>query len=343
MKRHARGPLCCALLGTLLVGSCGTRSAADRWAVPDGLDVRVPESAGRELYIEDPILDTLRAAAPGSEGRAELDTRMPVLASIGRDLAEVERRLARSPVWRVYEEHGRRFAIRMLPGFRGYVATLNGSFYEHALPHTSPLPEFRFRLRMELGADPSARIQSVRVPVGSSVPVPVEPGTRGFPTSHIAIQHGDVLVEIYEESRAGDRGLTRVALAEVERALSPAGTSAVQAAPSTEPDFLLRRMGGGRYELEAWVNPREPGAVEVRAFEFSTNTRLSREPIAQRSRVRVEATVGESRFPTRTEFTIYEGNGGDDYAARIELWFTPDVGRPRKLLERVYRVEGWMR
>lgn len=342
MKLHARGPLCCALLGTLLVGSCGTRSAADSWAVPDGLDVRVPESAGGQLDIEDPILDALRAAAPGSEGRAELDTRMPVLASIGTDLAEVERRLARSPVWRVYEEHGRRFAIRMLPGFRGYVATLNGSFYEH-LPHTSPLPEFRFRLRMELGAGSSARIQSVRVPVGSSVPVPVEPGTRGFPTSHIAIQHGDVLVEIYEESRAGDRGLTRVALAEVERALSPAVISAVQAAPPTEPDFLLRRMGGGRYELEAWVNPGEPGAVAVRAFEFSTNTRLSPERITQRSRVRVEAAVGESLLPARTEFTIYEGNGGDDYAARIELWFTPDLGRPRKLLERVYRVEGWMR
>ena len=32
------------------------------------------------------------------------------------------------------------------------------------------------------------------------------------------------------------------------------------------------------------------------------------------------------------------------YAARFEVWFVPDSGRPeRKLMERVFRIEGWQR
>ena len=43
-------------------------------------------------------------------------------------------------------------------------------------------------------------------------------------------------------------------------------------------------------------------------------------------------------------FTIYEGDFGDYYAARVEVWFRDSTsGAERKLMEKVYRVEGWMR
>ena len=43
------------------------------------------------------------------------------------------------------------------------------------------------------------------------------------------------------------------------------------------------------------------------------------------------------------EFTIFEGDWGDCYAARIEVWFKDKQGHKRKLSEKVYSVQGWMR
>jgi hypothetical protein len=44
------------------------------------------------------------------------------------------------------------------------------------------------------------------------------------------------------------------------------------------------------------------------------------------------------------EFTIYEGDWGDEYGARIELWYIPsNGGREYKICERFYIVEGWQR
>ena len=43
------------------------------------------------------------------------------------------------------------------------------------------------------------------------------------------------------------------------------------------------------------------------------------------------------------EFTIFEGDWGDCYAARIEVWFKDKQGHKRKLSEKVYGVQGWMR
>ncbi|MCB9626949.1 MAG: hypothetical protein H6725_06230 [Sandaracinaceae bacterium] len=330
--------------------------SADEWSVPQGLDVRVPLSetdSGATAVIDDPLLDALLAGATAAApGPATVDTRMPRLALVAGDLVEVETRLARSAAWRIYEERGQRYATRMLPMFGRYQVTLNGFYTEHDLPYTTSRPSFQFRLRIRLGVGAPSRNDAALLPIGAVVAVPVEPGNqpgqRGLPVSYVGVRHGDVVVEVFEESAAGDRALTRAALAEVERALSPdaVGVSpdATPVGAPTAPDFTLRNgMQGGIYELEAWVNPGELGTLEVRAFEFTTNTPLSPERIADRSRVRVQGTADGPLQPARAEFTIYEGNWNHYYAARIELWFTPDGGEPRKLLERVYRVEGWMR
>jgi len=52
----------------------------------------------------------------------------------------------------------------------------------------------------------------------------------------------------------------------------------------------------------------------------------------------------EEKFLYENEFTIYEGDWGKPYAARIEVWFRPDSGKPeRKLTERICKIEGWQR
>ena len=55
-------------------------------------------------------------------------------------------------------------------------------------------------------------------------------------------------------------------------------------------------------------------------------------------------TLLREKFLYENGFTIYEGDWGKPYAARIEVWFRPDSGQPeRKLLERTCKIEGWQR
>ena len=50
------------------------------------------------------------------------------------------------------------------------------------------------------------------------------------------------------------------------------------------------------------------------------------------------------QFRTPMELTIYEGNWGQFYGARFEVWFKPDSGgAERKLLEKNYKIQGWER
>jgi len=43
------------------------------------------------------------------------------------------------------------------------------------------------------------------------------------------------------------------------------------------------------------------------------------------------------------EFTIYEGDWGDKYGSRIELWYQPSDGQEYKVEERNFIIEGWQR
>ena len=55
-------------------------------------------------------------------------------------------------------------------------------------------------------------------------------------------------------------------------------------------------------------------------------------------------TVGDKTLFQNIEFTIYEGDWEDYYAARIEVWHKDaSTQKETKLLEKVYRVDGWMR
>jgi hypothetical protein len=50
------------------------------------------------------------------------------------------------------------------------------------------------------------------------------------------------------------------------------------------------------------------------------------------------------RFSNNGTITIYEGDWGKPYAARFEVWFKGNEDqRERKLMEKVYKIEGWQR
>jgi hypothetical protein len=50
-----------------------------------------------------------------------------------------------------------------------------------------------------------------------------------------------------------------------------------------------------------------------------------------------------SRFNTEESFTIYEGDWGNPYAARFEVWYRPNKGEERKLKSKNFKIEGWQR
>lgn len=100
----------------------------------------------------------------------------------------------------------------------------------------------------------------------------------------------------------------------------------------------------GIYTYDFYYGPLSSGEIYLKCFEVTENLPLSEERIAESSKVLINSTSSFEKLVSRQEFTIYEGDWGDYYAARIEVWYRDSVTKEeRKLLEKVYRVEGWMR
>lgn len=106
---------------------------------------------------------------------------------------------------------------------------------------------------------------------------------------------------------------------------------------------------GGIYRYDFYYGPLPAGEIFLRCYEATENIRLSvdwvfGDRIYESSKVAVDATTSFSKLVDKQKFTIYEGEWEDYYAARIEVWHkNARTGEETKLMEKVYRVEGWMR
>ena len=97
----------------------------------------------------------------------------------------------------------------------------------------------------------------------------------------------------------------------------------------------------GIYRYYTDYKPKESGYYFIKAYEITSNDRLSEERMEQNSKVETENLKKDFY---EGEFTIYEGSFGDEYAGRIELWFKPSNNKDEfKIAERNYIIEGWMR
>lgn len=109
--------------------------------------------------------------------------------------------------------------------------------------------------------------------------------------------------------------------------------------------YLYNSFQPGIYNYSFWTGRIEKGTVYFKAFELTQNDPLSTERLSESSSLEIfNPTDSIKKFSSTNDFTIYEGDWGKPYAARFELWFKPyKGGRERKLLEKVYKIEGWMR
>ena len=121
----------------------------------------------------------------------------------------------------------------------------------------------------------------------------------------------------------------------------------IEPVDSLDPNTYLtiwNSFQGGIYTYDFYYGPLSSGEIYLKCFEVTENLPLSEERIAESSKVLINSTSSFEKLVSRQEFTIYEGDWGDYYAARIEVWYRDSVTKEeRKLLEKVYRVEGWMR
>ena len=101
---------------------------------------------------------------------------------------------------------------------------------------------------------------------------------------------------------------------------------------------------GGMYKYDFYYGSLGPGEVFLRCYEVTSNIALSEDRLIEESRVKVSPQKQFGQVVNKQSFTIYEGDWDDYYAARIEVWFkNAETNQESKLLEKVYRVEGWMR
>lgn len=112
----------------------------------------------------------------------------------------------------------------------------------------------------------------------------------------------------------------------------------------TKADFeLYNGMQPGIYEYDVWLPKIDSGTVYLKMYEVTQNYRLSKHDVKE-TEVRVGNTTDSLlRFGTKDDFMISEGDWGEPYAARFEIWYRPDHGKERKLLQKNYKLEGWQR
>lgn len=363
--RHGprRGALngCAAVIagacGFVLLLALGVQEMMDPGPDPFGRDLQIP----KELVMREPrdpqtIVaeeDAWSAAFEKACGTvpAAPETRVDVgVQGLQRlQKARLIEYLSRSRFWHVTEERGRRYAYRRFSvGSEPLKNSLNG-YYSGS----------QCQFRVIIGLDGAAMAEpwtrkgdATVVPVGAGpTELRIRPSaSTGSVGSYLVVEGGELAVELFDERKHADRALTTLGLqliseelARVEEGKSP--DEAVDAglrAPSIE---LTRGFQGGLYLVTAEVNAGEPGVAYLRAYEQTKNTRLSQDRLATRSR----ATIGWSKntdelFHYEADITIYEGDWDVFYPARFELWFVPASGAPeRKLIEDVFRIDGWQR
>jgi hypothetical protein len=111
-------------------------------------------------------------------------------------------------------------------------------------------------------------------------------------------------------------------------------------------DFqLYNSFQPGLYEYDFWTSKIDSGTIYIKAYEVTQNYALSTQRLPQSSSVKIyNPTDSIVKVGTTNHFTIYEGDWGKPYAARFEVWFKPSIGgQERKIFERNFKIEGWMR
>ncbi|MBQ9431435.1 MAG: hypothetical protein IJU44_07780 [Kiritimatiellae bacterium] len=312
-----------------------------------------------DVYDDDFSMSVFRSLADegGDDATVTCDlSRLADLVHNRRD--ELMTYLARHPGWWLHEDHGHLCATRRLRVRGVWNHPLHGYYsgnsrmagpnedYEAYLKQTS----YQTRTTIGFPYSPFGRKKGAEHPVTTTVKASLseQDGSASSPdnfTSFMRFGDKDFCVEVFEQSTVRARRITNAAMSflQAEFAALKLPEDAARHGPG---EFVLRNgMQPGIYNLTLRLNPGEPGVTYLKAYEVTKGTILSEKRLYDSSNERIGWSQDPAeKFLYENEFTIYEGDWGKPYAARIEVWFRPDSGKPeRKLTERICKIEGWQR
>lgn len=116
---------------------------------------------------------------------------------------------------------------------------------------------------------------------------------------------------------------------------------------STDRDSYLQIWNGhqgGIYLYDFYYPALPEGKIYLKCFEVGKNLPLSPNDVKKKSTVAHPTTTSFSKIIEQQEFTIYEGDWNEYYAVRVEVWHKEkESHKETKLLEKIYKMEGWMR
>ena len=101
---------------------------------------------------------------------------------------------------------------------------------------------------------------------------------------------------------------------------------------------------GGMYNYSFYISQEfDEGEIWLECYEVTDNIQLSKKRITESTIQKITAE-DQGKYTEPKEFTIYEGVWDEFYLARFEVWYIDYATRTkRKLTEKTYKVDGWVR
>ena len=311
---------------------------ADDLTIPEGIEISdpVPFSSVPTPKAQDGFRDGILKSLQREDSKdVTITADLPNFTACFKDNRELcERYLASSPAWRVFEVRGARYATRrwrMADGWRyephGYYSTFDINWGE---PNRLNPPDFQTRCTLGLSGRPWITFKRDVTEFAAAVPTEVQLTKRfDMQNSLSLITAGNVLVEIFEQTKKEDRSLTKTTLKIIESEADQIvgakdwGVLVKLLPPGSirqgVPEFQLCQPGEpGVFNSVAWVNPGEVGTTYVKAFEVTQGTPLSVAKLTRYANERVGwSDDPKELFFFNTHFSITEGDWEKPYAARF--------------------------
>ena len=260
--------------------------------------------------------------------------------------------------WDIRRGREQIYAIRREKIGDTYRSTLNGfyvSYKKREMVQTRVIVSFG----KSYGLGRQRRnITEVKAQNGLKVKTIIEGSHGGSPgyTSYLIVVGNGVNIEVYEQAPEIKRVFTTSALIsvfeEIRQVLEyKAAIATVGKVPipelyprkqPQEPIFQVKESKTpGLFDLKAWANPQDSGELYIKAFDTSTNERLSSENMRLRS-LRLAAWSDDPGvlFFYDAEISVYEGDAVHEYEARFELWHRNPEGEEKKVLETLEIIKG---
>ncbi len=245
---------------------------ANNLTIPNNIDITEPKnwseesSSSQEDTFQRSLLDTLKVAGDDdSSVSAELSS----LIKLNRNEPDIIKRyLATSPAWRVFKERGDLFATRRWMIGSQWRYTLHGYYTRSDLDRFPDQGTDYFQNRVTLGFSGKTwgkgSKTTTQLSQGQTANLVLSLGNQ-MNESHCVINADGLFVEVFEQSKAKERRLTKAALTYLEKEFTPLLQQPTwdkikeiippNSIKNGEPLIRLwNSFQPGLYDSEIWVN-----------------------------------------------------------------------------------------